>query len=144
MAAKLTRRTHKIAIQLHLVAESCTICSSRSRRPVRKLLDTSSYSIFPPPLKFWGGRTLLSQCTGWETLLYIISSWPDVQDVDSKDTSVVIREYKEIFQRKRRSLADLKKRNYIPLSSLLWPSKQPVKPHNQVTIQEHFFFWQKA
>jgi hypothetical protein len=31
---------YKIAIQLHLVAESCTICSSRSRRPVRKLLDT--------------------------------------------------------------------------------------------------------
>jgi hypothetical protein len=38
MAAKLTRLTHKIAIQLHLVAESCTICSSRCRRPVRKLL----------------------------------------------------------------------------------------------------------
>jgi hypothetical protein len=35
MVAKLTRLTHKIAIQLHLVAESCTICSSRSRRPVR-------------------------------------------------------------------------------------------------------------
>jgi hypothetical protein len=33
----------KIVIQLHLVAESCTICSSRSRRPVRKLLDTPSY-----------------------------------------------------------------------------------------------------
>jgi len=31
MAAKLTRLTHKIAIQLHLVAESCSICSSRSR-----------------------------------------------------------------------------------------------------------------
>jgi len=30
-------------IQLHLVAESRTICSSRSRRPVRKLLDTPSY-----------------------------------------------------------------------------------------------------
>jgi hypothetical protein len=42
MAAKLTRLTHKIAIQLHIVAESCTICSSRSRRPVRKLLDTPS------------------------------------------------------------------------------------------------------
>jgi hypothetical protein len=42
-AAKRTRLTHKIAIQLHLVAESCTICSSRSRRPVRKLLDTPSY-----------------------------------------------------------------------------------------------------
>jgi len=37
MAAKLTRLTHKIAIQLHLVAESC------SRRPVRKLLDTRPY-----------------------------------------------------------------------------------------------------
>jgi hypothetical protein len=44
MAAKLTRLTHKIAIQLHLVAERCTICSSRSRRPVRKLLDTPSYT----------------------------------------------------------------------------------------------------
>jgi hypothetical protein len=43
MEAKLTRLTHKIAIQLHLVAESCTICSSHSRRPVRKLLDTHSY-----------------------------------------------------------------------------------------------------
>jgi hypothetical protein len=43
MAAKLTRLTHKIAIQLHLVAESYTICSSRSRWAVRKLLDTPSY-----------------------------------------------------------------------------------------------------
>jgi hypothetical protein len=31
MAAKLARLTHKIAIQLHIVAESCTICSSRSK-----------------------------------------------------------------------------------------------------------------
>jgi hypothetical protein len=43
MTAKLTRLTHKIAIQLHLVAKSCTILSSRSRRPVRKLLYTPSY-----------------------------------------------------------------------------------------------------
>jgi hypothetical protein len=43
MAAKLTRLTHKIAIELHVVAESCTICSSRSRRSIRKLLDTPSY-----------------------------------------------------------------------------------------------------
>jgi hypothetical protein len=43
MAAKLTRLTHKIVIQLHLVVESCTVCSSRSRLPVRKLLDTPSY-----------------------------------------------------------------------------------------------------
>jgi hypothetical protein len=43
MAAKLTRLTHKIGMKLHVVAESCIICSSRSRRPVRKLLDTLSY-----------------------------------------------------------------------------------------------------
>jgi hypothetical protein len=43
MAAKLTRLTHKIVIQLHLVAENCTICSSRFRRPVRKLLDIPTY-----------------------------------------------------------------------------------------------------
>jgi hypothetical protein len=43
MAVKLTRLTHKIAIQLYLVAESCTICSFRSRLPVRKILDTPSY-----------------------------------------------------------------------------------------------------
>jgi hypothetical protein len=43
MAVKLTRMTHKIAIQLHLVPTSCTIYSSRPRRPVRKLLDTPSY-----------------------------------------------------------------------------------------------------
>jgi len=32
MAEKLTKLTHKIAVQLHLVAQRC----SRSRRPVRK------------------------------------------------------------------------------------------------------------
>jgi arginine/ornithine N-succinyltransferase beta subunit len=45
MVAKLTRLTHKIAIQVHLVAESCTICSSHSRQPVWKLLDTHLYDI---------------------------------------------------------------------------------------------------
>jgi len=44
MAAKLTRLSHKIAIQLHLVAKSCAICSSGCRRPVRKLLDAPSYT----------------------------------------------------------------------------------------------------
>jgi len=43
MAATLARLTHKIAIQLPLVAESCTICNSRACWPVRKLLDTHSY-----------------------------------------------------------------------------------------------------
>jgi len=39
----LTGLSHRIAIQLHLVAESYTICSSRSRRPVREFLNTPSY-----------------------------------------------------------------------------------------------------
>jgi len=43
MAAKLTRLANKIAIQLHLVAESSTICSSCSRQPVWKVLDTPLY-----------------------------------------------------------------------------------------------------
>jgi hypothetical protein len=46
MVAKLIRTIQKIAIQLHLVAESCTICSSRSRWPVRELSDTPSYEQF--------------------------------------------------------------------------------------------------
>jgi hypothetical protein len=46
--ANLTRLTHKLAIQLHPVAESCIICSSCSRRPVLKLLDTPSYVLDPP------------------------------------------------------------------------------------------------
>jgi hypothetical protein len=45
MAAKFTRLTHKIAIKLQLVAESCTICCSRSRRSVRKLLDIPFYAV---------------------------------------------------------------------------------------------------
>jgi len=43
MAAKLTRLAHKIVIQLNLVAESCTTCSSCSRLPVQKILDTPLY-----------------------------------------------------------------------------------------------------
>jgi len=39
------RLTQRIAIQLHLVAQSCIVCSSRSRRPVRKLLDILSYFV---------------------------------------------------------------------------------------------------
>jgi hypothetical protein len=59
MTAKLTRLSHKIVIQLHLAAESCTICSSRSRRTVRKLLDTSSYSDIPT---LWASYRMLLKC----------------------------------------------------------------------------------
>jgi hypothetical protein len=45
MAANLTALAYKIAKQLHLVTESYTIYSSRSRRPVRKLLDTNCITL---------------------------------------------------------------------------------------------------
>jgi hypothetical protein len=54
MATKLTGLTHKIAIQLHLVSDSCTIRSSFSRCPVRKLLDTPSWY-----LKVFHGRFMM-------------------------------------------------------------------------------------
>jgi hypothetical protein len=44
MEAKLTRLNHKIAIKVLLVGKICTICSSRTWWPVRKLLDTPSYA----------------------------------------------------------------------------------------------------
>jgi len=50
MVAKLTRLTHTIVIQLHLVAESCTIYSSCSKWPVWKLLDSPSYDEFQDKL----------------------------------------------------------------------------------------------
>jgi hypothetical protein len=49
MAAKLTRLTHKIAIQLHLMAESSKICSSRSRRPVPKIWIQPRMCLFSIP-----------------------------------------------------------------------------------------------
>jgi hypothetical protein len=45
IVAKLTRLTHKIAVQLHLVEHSSTICSSHSRQPVQKLQNTPSYTV---------------------------------------------------------------------------------------------------
>jgi hypothetical protein len=45
MVTKLTRLAHKIAIQLHVVVESCTICSSHSRWPVWKLMVTPLYML---------------------------------------------------------------------------------------------------
>jgi len=63
MVTKLTTLTHKITIKLHLVAESCTICSSRSRLPVRKLLDTPSY-VFSFYLFFIWVWKLISQSKG--------------------------------------------------------------------------------
>jgi len=63
--AKLTRLTNKILIQLHLVAESFTICSSRSGQPVPKLLDTHSYVLDITGL--YCGR-----CTGYFGVIFIV------------------------------------------------------------------------
>jgi hypothetical protein len=65
IVAKLTGITHKIAIQLHLVAESCIIYSPCSRKPVRKLLYTPSY-ILVRVSQYWKGHTTVTcwQCKG--------------------------------------------------------------------------------
>jgi hypothetical protein len=46
MAAKPTTLIHRIAIQLHLVAKSCTICSSRSRRVSPETFGYTFVSIY--------------------------------------------------------------------------------------------------
>jgi len=45
MATAHPRMTHKVAIQLHLVTDGYIVCSSRSRRPVPKILDMSNNCI---------------------------------------------------------------------------------------------------
>jgi hypothetical protein len=66
---KLPKLTHKIAIQLRVVAESCTICNSRSKWRVRKLLDTPSYILrtarevmLPQPLRFVNSLIAIGGC----------------------------------------------------------------------------------
>jgi hypothetical protein len=53
--AAIIKLTHKIAIQLHLVAEISTIRSSRSRRPsgnFNALVDSTLYSLYRRNLEF--------------------------------------------------------------------------------------------
>jgi len=65
MVTKLTRLTQKIAIQLRLMAENCTVYSSRSRRPVRKLLNKRSYfQKFNPIYRTFVGPQKFSECSG--------------------------------------------------------------------------------
>jgi hypothetical protein len=58
MAAKLTRLTHKIAIQLHLVAESFTICSSRTSALHGGELSVSLPGRFTPKERAPGTRLI--------------------------------------------------------------------------------------
>jgi hypothetical protein len=82
MAVKLTRLTHNIAIHLYLVAESCFICSSRSRRPVRKLLDTVSYLGLGPVIQFCMvsdkkpgkvAQSVMWLTIGWKTGVWLVA-----------------------------------------------------------------------
>jgi hypothetical protein len=96
MAAELTRLTYKKAIQPHLVAESCTICSSSSRRSVRKLLDTPSYrgmmleantslqnTVIINSWLLWAGTTTQASYATWLNCLlttigaFVLQSPPD-------------------------------------------------------------------
>jgi hypothetical protein len=77
MAAKLTRLTHKTA------AESCTICTSRSRRPVRKLLYTPFY--FQMLCKFNRVTALFSICSVLSSQLCLwITRLKDVYSFECK------------------------------------------------------------
>jgi hypothetical protein len=89
MAAKLTRLTHKIAIQLHLVAESCSICSSRSSRPVQKLLDTPSYILV------WESFTPLqttrqNYSSFYILMVFVITSNPSVSHSTARHLVTII------------------------------------------------------
>jgi len=78
VAEKFTKLCHKTVIKLHLVAESCTICSSRSRRPVRKLLNTPSY-IFPLTQKSLiplNCRKMMKLLIYYDNLMIVHSHWP--------------------------------------------------------------------
>jgi hypothetical protein len=84
IAANLTRLTHKIVIQVHIMVESCTICCSRSRRPVRKLLDTTSYFYmlldFTPITEYYKRDVLkcsgsLCFCIHFVFLIFIFVGW---------------------------------------------------------------------
>jgi hypothetical protein len=82
MVAKLTRLTHKIAIQLHLVTECCTIRSSRSRRPVRKLLDTPSHlTKYKGIQHFYEVKYLDSLLTLWTTEFVAVCSTAPLMSV---------------------------------------------------------------
>jgi len=84
MMAKLIRMTHKIVIQPHLVAESCTICSSCSRRPVQKLLDVPSYMSYNMKLKpFTCKSKICCPLEGWHhrnmSVLHLGGRWFKLQ-----------------------------------------------------------------
>jgi len=71
MAAKITTLIHKIAIWLHLLAGSCTVCSSRSGWPVRKLLDT-------PSCILWWSDGRVGLCVFFFTTFAASVQYPDV------------------------------------------------------------------
>jgi hypothetical protein len=64
MAAKHSRLTHKIALQLHLMAECSAIYSFRSRRPVRKLLVDRKLRM---------DNNIYCDCLGWCIVLFSLS-----------------------------------------------------------------------
>jgi len=105
MVAKLIILTHKISIQVQLFAESSTIGSFRSRRPVRKLLDTPSYvdkyyAVILIPLvnelQYWSWSSVPSHCfkpvysNSYDTLNLCKSHCRVTNDIYDVNTIVVI------------------------------------------------------
>jgi hypothetical protein len=125
MAAKLTRLTLKIAIQLHLVAEIRTTCSSRSRRPVRKLLDTALYMA-----RNWystAAREILSLWTQKGSINVLTTQYP--------------RQFKPACSIYSRSILMLSSHQHLDLPSVLFTSSFPSKfcKHISSSHSSHFF-----
>jgi hypothetical protein len=106
MVAKLTRLTQKIAIQLHPMAESCTICSSRSKQPVRKLWNTPSYLHSPntpttSPLPFtkfcWNPSNGFGDTSRWwmdrKDLIITLSVYTILCTTYRNEASAVLNQY---------------------------------------------------
>jgi len=98
MAAKLTRLTHEI--RLDLVAESSTIYSSRSRQPVRKYLDTPSYCTLYITVHDLHALTASSQVALSVTFesMHLDSSLNNMTQIDSTDDAQCGADYRETWQ----------------------------------------------
>jgi hypothetical protein len=58
MAAKLPRLTHKIAVQLQLVAQSCTICGSRCKTVSPETFGYTLVCSYNNLLNYWTSFTM--------------------------------------------------------------------------------------
>jgi len=86
MAAKLTVLTHRTAIQLHLVAESCIICSSRSRG------QSGNFWIHPRTYFNSESDGVVSKCSLVE-VQHLLHSYTDIRTAWTHSTRATRNKY---------------------------------------------------